>query len=103
MPFRLSSTAAHEPTRGGVFVIAEDIIVVDAGEGESFRRELAARYDASVTVRKLCWTLDLMWGISGCLVGGGLIAILYVVPNENVAYTLGKTTNLSPCFNLRNV
>lgn len=91
MPFRMSSTEAREPVRGGVYVITEDIIAVDGGQGETFRRELAARYDASVAVRKLCWTLDLMWGISGCLVGGGLLAILYAVPNENVAYTLGKT------------
>lgn len=81
--------------RSGVYVIVEDVVGVDAGQGQTFRRELAARYEASVVVRRLCWWLDIMWGVSGCLVGGGLIAVLYVVPSENRAYTLGKIVNVT--------
>lgn len=95
MPFRMSSTGAHEPVRSGVYVIAEDVIGVDGGRGQTFRRELAARYEASAMVRRLCWWLDIIWGVSGCLVGGGLLAVLYAVPNENVAYTLGKILHIT--------
>lgn len=83
--------AAHEPARSGVYLLAEDIVGVDGGQGQTFRRELATRYEASLTVRKLCWRLDMMWGISGIIVGGGIIALIYAVPDENVAYVLGKS------------
>lgn len=86
----MSSVAASEPVRSGVYLLAEDVVGVDGGQGQTFRRELAARYEASLMVRRLCWRLDMMWGVSGCIVGGGLIALIYAVPNENVGYVLGK-------------
>lgn len=90
VPFRISSVARQEPARSGVYLLAEDIVGVDGGQGQTFRRELAARYEASSTVRRLCWLLDILWGVTGCIVGGGLIALIYAVPNENVAYVLGE-------------
>lgn len=92
VPFRISSVAAHEPARSGVYLLAEDIVGVDGGQGQTFRRELAARYEASETVRNLCWRLDIMWGISGIIVGGGIIAILYAVPSANLAFILGEAS-----------
>lgn len=89
VPFRISSVAAHEPARSGVYLLAEDIVGVDGGQGQTFRRELAARYEASAAIRTLCWRLDMLWGISGVIVGGGLIALIYAVPSANVGYVLG--------------
>lgn len=89
-PVRMSSVPKGHPIRSGVYVIAEDIIAVDAGQGQTFRRQLQDRYLASVTVQSLCRRLDYIWGISGTIVGIGAAVALFIVPNENVAFNLGK-------------
>lgn len=89
-PFRMSSVPKGEQIRSGVYVIVEDIIAVDAGQGQTFRRELQDRYLASKTVQSLCLSLDFIWGISGTIVGIGAAVALFVVPNENVAFILGE-------------
>lgn len=89
-PFTMSSVAKDQLVRSGVYVLAEDIIAVDAGQGQTYRRQLSARYGASRVVRSLCWEMDLIWGSTGSFVGVGTIVALFVVPNENTAFVLGK-------------
>lgn len=90
-PFRMSSVPKGDPVRSGVYVLAEDIIAVDAGQGQTFREQLQDRYLASKTVQGLCRELDLFWGFSGTAVGAGAIVALFVVPNANVAFILGES------------
>lgn len=89
-PFRMSSVPKGEPVRSAVLILAEDIIGVDAGEGQAYRQQLNERYLASKTVQNLCLTMDLIWGIAGTVVGLGICIALFVVPNENVAYIIGE-------------
>lgn len=88
--FRLSSVPAGDEIRSGVYIMAEDIIAVDAGQGREFRKQLQDRYLASRTLQNLCWELDLLWGVTGTVVGTGTIVALFKVPDENVAFLLGK-------------
>lgn len=91
-PFRMSSVPKGDPIRSGVYILAEDIIAVDADQGKTFRRQLQDRYLASKTVQKLCREMDLLWGFSGTIVGAGSIVSLFVVPNKNVAFILGRSS-----------
>lgn len=88
-PFRMSSVQKGESVRSGVYIMAEDIIGVDAGKGETYRRQLEQRYLASKTVQSLCLEMDFFWGICGTVVGIGNIVALFVVPNRNVGFILG--------------
>lgn len=88
-PFRMSSVQKSEAIRSGVYIMAEDIIAVDAGQGETYRRQLEQRYLASQTVRSLCLEMDYFWGVCGTVVGIGNMVALFVVPNRNVAFILG--------------
>lgn len=90
-PFRMSSVPNGEMIRSGVYILAEDIIAVDAGQGQAFRRQLKNRYEASRTVKAICHEMDLIWGSLGTVVGIGAIVALFVVPNENVAFILGSS------------
>ena len=89
-PFRMSTVRKGEPIRSGVYVLAEDIIAVDAGQGQKYRRQLEARYLASETVQKLCAELDWFWGVTGTVVGVVNIVLLFVGTGENVAFILGE-------------
>lgn len=89
-PVRISSIPAGEPFRSGVYCLAEDICAVDGGFGQTFREQLQARYLASRTVRKLCWEMDLIWGVSGLIIGVGTAVMVFVIPSANVSYALGK-------------
>lgn len=89
-PFRISSTAKGEPVRSGVLAIAEDIVAVDAKQGTEFRRLLMARYDASPPIQRLCFKLDLMWGILGLCVVAAVFAVAFGVHNSSYGYGLGR-------------
>lgn len=92
-PFRFSSVAKGEPLRSAVYVLAEDIIAVDAGQGQTFRQQLADRYVASKTLQELCREMDFFWGLSGTLAGAGAIVALWVIHDANLGYILGESSN----------
>ena len=94
-PVRISSVPAGFPVRSGVYVMAEDIVAVDAGQGQEYRQQLRDRYLASKTIRALCWEMDLIWGVAGTVVGAGTMVCLFVVPDKNVGFILGKSINRS--------
>lgn len=97
MPFRVSSVPAGRPIKSGVLCLVEDIIAVDAGQGQTYRKQLMARYNASKVVRNLCHELDYFWGIVGTIVGAGTIVAVFIVPDANLAYILGKTDLSQHC------
>ncbi|MCJ1478627.1 hypothetical protein MMC13_007308 [Lambiella insularis] len=89
-PFRISSLARGAPLRPGVFVIAEDVVAVDANQGTAFRQAWNDRYDSSPPFRQLMSRMDWMWGITGLMVAAGIIAVIYTVQNRSIGYAIGR-------------
>lgn len=46
------------------------------------------RYKASKTLRSLFHEMDLLWGISGTVVGVSTIVLGFALPDEDLTYTL---------------
>nr|OQO16953.1 hypothetical protein B0A51_15323 [Rachicladosporium sp. CCFEE 5018] len=90
-PFTISSTLKGQPIRSGTYAITEDVVAVDGGRGQTYRKQLEARYFASHPVRRLFSQLDLLWGISGVAAGGLTIGLSIGLEDESVAYVLGWT------------
>lgn len=88
-PVHMSTVRKGDAVRSGVYILAEDIIAVDASQGQIYRQQLENRYWASKTVQSLCQEMDYFWGICGTVVGVGTIVTLFVVPSKNVAFILG--------------
>lgn len=89
-PCRISSVARGQPVKAGTLAIVEDIVAVDAKQGTELRTLLHERYDASRPMRSLFHRLDLLWGISGLCVAGGIVAVIFAVHEESVGYGIGK-------------
>lgn len=89
-PFRISSLARGELLRPASFVIAEDVVAVDANQGAVFRQAWNARYDSSPLFRQLLGRLDWMWGITGLLVAGGNIAVIFTVQDRSIGFAIGE-------------
>lgn len=90
-PFRISSIGRGEAVRPGVYVIAEDVVAVDAKRGRTFREAWRARYEASSVMRAHLRRLDLMWGTSGLVVVAIVFGVVFGVQNKLVGYGLGWT------------
>ncbi len=75
-PFRISSCAKGKPVRPAVYMIAENVVAVDAKQGDIFRAACNARYESSPEFRRLLSQLDFLWGISGVLVAGAIIGTI---------------------------
>ncbi|KAK3117989.1 hypothetical protein LTR53_000141 [Teratosphaeriaceae sp. CCFEE 6253] len=89
-PFKISSVPQGQPVRSGVYAIVEDVVAVDGGQGQSFRKQLEVRYLASQTVRELFSRLDLLWGTSGIATGVTTIGLVVRLKDQNVAFVLGE-------------
>lgn len=76
--------------RSGAYVMAEDIVAVDGGQGQVYREQLKARYFASGTLRRLCFKLDIVWGVSGLVAAGVSLGLLFGLSDKNLSYILGK-------------
>jgi hypothetical protein len=92
-PFRVSSVAKGEKVRSGVYAIAEDIVAVDGGQGQTYRRQLEARYLYSEVIRSVCFRLDLIWGVSGIAAAGLTLGLMFGLDNADVGYGLGKSND----------
>ena len=90
-PFRFSSIGKGELLKPAVYVIAEDVVAVDAKQGDVFRSQWKGRYESSQPFRNLLTQLDLLWGVSGTLVGGGIIAVIFAVKQTDVGWAVGKS------------
>lgn len=89
-PVRLSSTGYGTIARPGVFVLMEDIVAVDGGGGQEYRRGLVARYEASAVFRRLLMHLNWFWGVGSLIVAGAVTIIVFVVEDLNVVFALGE-------------
>lgn len=92
IPFAISSVPNRQPVRSGVYTITEDVVAVDGGQGQTFRKQLETRYVASQTIRELLARLDLLWGVSGVAIGAITIGLLFGLRDQNVGYILGALT-----------
>lgn len=89
-PFTFSSMPRSEPARSGVYIIMEDVVAVDGGQGIEFRRLLDARYRWSEDIRRLLHHLDLYWGLSGLVLATLLTAAIFTIPNHDAVFVIGK-------------
>ena len=102
-PFALSSTKRGSPMRSGCFVIAEDIVAVEANGGTELRRQLCARYDASRLIQVVCSKLDALWGFTGLVMSICVLVLIFVIPGRNgelYAWAIGTFICYSPVQNL---
>ena len=74
VPFRVSSMPAGEPLPPLTYTITEDVVGVDGGGMLAFRYALCRRYKVSRIMRRIMRMTALAWGVSGCAIGGGVIA-----------------------------
>jgi len=88
MPFRVSSFQPGHVLPPLTYTIVEDVVAVDGGGLLEFRQAWRSRYEASRVMRKLMRDISLLWGISGCVLAAGLIAIAWTTA-EDVGYGLG--------------
>lgn len=88
-PFRFSSIARGDPLRPAVYVIAEDVVAVDGEQGDVFRAQWNARYESSAPFRTLLARLDWLWGVSGVLLAGAIIGIIFGVKQDAVGWAVG--------------
>lgn len=88
-PFRISSVGRGATVKPGIYVIAEDVVAVDAKRGRAFREAWQARYEASPVMRSHLRRLDLMWGVSGLIVVAIVFGVVSGLENELVGYGVG--------------
>ncbi|RAL06963.1 uncharacterized protein BO97DRAFT_357601 [Aspergillus homomorphus CBS 101889] len=88
-PFRVSSMDRTALVRPGVYTIVEDVLAVDGGQGEEYRRLLDARYCSSKAIRVLLARLDLAWGLSGAIVATGLITLIATLSSRDTVFLIG--------------
>ncbi|KAF2017742.1 hypothetical protein BU24DRAFT_157572 [Aaosphaeria arxii CBS 175.79] len=96
IPFPLSSFEAGSRFPPGVIVIAEDICAVDGACGRQFRSALVRRIASSPALENVSRQLDWMWGVSGLLVAGTLLAVIFGAENPEIGYALCKLSRTSP-------
>ncbi|KAL9601595.1 MAG: hypothetical protein Q9219_002429 [cf. Caloplaca sp. 3 TL-2023] len=90
-PFAVSSVAKGEVLRPGCFVIAEDVVAVDGRQGEVFRQLWNRRYERSEPFRRLLARMDALWGVSGVVVAGGLLGVIWGPENRDAGWAVGKS------------
>ena len=96
-PCRISSYGKGELLKPACFTIAEDVMAVDAQQGDTYRAAFAARYDASPLFRQLIERMDYLWGFTGTILGFGLVAIIFAVPNNSIGWALGESFMIHYC------
>ncbi|KAK2745431.1 hypothetical protein FQN57_003774 [Myotisia sp. PD_48] len=89
-PFRISSTPKGHIMPTALYVLVEDIVAVDGGGGQIYRRALRDRYLASPYFRQMLFEMNCFWG-GGSIVWATLITILIFTTPRDVAYTIGWT------------
>lgn len=92
-PFRVSSMDQTALVRPGVYTFVEDMLAVDAGQGQQYRRLLDARYCSSKVIRVLLERLDLAWGLSGAVVATGLIALIATLSSRDTVFLIGGSSH----------
>jgi hypothetical protein len=87
VPFRVSSLPSWKPLPPFAYFYVEDVVAVDGGGCTEFRQAWRVRYEESLPMRRHIRNVSLYWGISGCALGGVLVATAWVAPTDT-AYGL---------------
>ena len=93
LPCRLSSIAAGNTSRPGVYFLIEDIVAVDGAGGWQYRKALDAWYCASPTFRTMLESISLFWSLSALCVGAALTTMIFLVP-PTIGFGIGKMSSL---------
>lgn len=86
-PFRISSTPKGYVMPTALYVLIEDIVAVDGGGGQKYRRALRDRYLASPYFRQMLFEMNCFWG-GGSIIWATIITILIFTTPRDVAYTV---------------
>jgi hypothetical protein len=89
-PFRVSSMDRTAMVRPGVYTIVEDVVAVDCGQGQEYRRLFDARYCSSKSIRILLERLDLAWGLSGAVMATVLITLISTLRSTDAVFLIGE-------------
>ena len=65
-------------------------MAVECGKGTLFREMWDLRYRESKPFRQHLLKLNLFWGTGGFVMIAILFALIFVVPNEDAAFVIGK-------------
>ncbi|KAJ9605439.1 hypothetical protein H2200_010096 [Cladophialophora chaetospira] len=100
LPISMSSTPRGSVCKPGVFVVVEDIVAVDGGGGEEFRRAWSARYEASKTFRRMLVQLNWFWGVGSVAVAIVTTVVVYVVNDLNVVFAIDAPFREEPALTI---
>ncbi|KAI1942741.1 hypothetical protein LOZ66_001147 [Ophidiomyces ophidiicola] len=87
-PFRISSTPKGHVMPTALYVLVEDIVAVDGGGGQKYRRALRDRYLASPYFRQMLFEMNCFWG-GGSIIWASITTSLIFTTPRDVAYILG--------------
>lgn len=86
-PFRISSTTKGSAMPTALYVFVEDIIAVDGGGGQKYRRALRDRYLASPYFRRILFEENCFWA-GGAILWATVITVLIFTTPRDVAYVV---------------
>jgi hypothetical protein len=89
-PFRISSTPKGSVMPTALYVFIEDIVAVDGGGGQKYRRALRDRYLASPYFRQMLFEMNCFWA-GGAIVWATITTVIIFTTPRDVAYTVGWT------------
>ncbi|DAA73142.1 TPA_exp: Uncharacterized protein A8136_5067 [Trichophyton benhamiae CBS 112371] len=87
-PFRISSTPKGYVMPTALYVLIEDVVAVDGGGGQVYRRAIRDRYLSSPYFRQMLFEMNCFWGGGSVVFAAVITALVFTTPRD-VAYTLG--------------
>ncbi|KAI0011572.1 hypothetical protein F4779DRAFT_572284 [Xylariaceae sp. FL0662B] len=85
---RVSSVPQGHPIPPVLLTFIEDVVAVDGGAGQTYRRRLLDRYRVSARFRALIKGINWFWGVGCMMTGAGTLAVVWTVP-EVIGYGIG--------------
>lgn len=86
-PFRISSTPKGYVMPTALYVLIEDVVAVDGGGGQVYRRALRDRYLSSPYFRQMLFEMNCFWGGGSVIFAAIITALIFTTPRD-VAYTV---------------
>lgn len=86
-PFRISSTPQGSVMPTALYVLIEDIVAVDGGGGQKYRRALRDRYLASPYFRQMLFEMNCFWG-GGSIIAAAIATALVFTLERDAAYVV---------------
>lgn len=86
-PFRISSTPKGYVMPTALYVLIEDVVAVDGGGGQVYRRAIRDRYLSSPYFRQMLFEMNCFWG-GGSVISAAVITALVFTTPRDVAYTV---------------